>query len=177
MVGVHVRMVAEVSKDTPGLDEDEALRMELATAFRVSCHYHHFEEMMLTFPKTTRFFLSADSPEAYKALLGNPGLLGRVFFVDSNECTERSASCMLYAAADLILLSRTAKLLTSKWSAFSETAGRISGVDTIDGCEEPEGGWKLGDSRLLAKQILRYLQDKNFPDLERVSRALRRFSG
>jgi hypothetical protein len=175
MVGVHVRMVAQVSVDTPGLTEDEALRMELATAFRVSCHVRYFQTMMLTFPTSTRFFLSADSPEAYDTLLRNPRLKGRVYFIGSNECTQRTAECMVYAAADLILLSRTSKLLTSRWSAFSETAAKMSSRDSVNACDEPEGGWQVNTPKVLARQIVDYLRAQQIPHVDRVERALRKF--
>eukprot|EP00730_Choanoeca_flexa_P017861 TRINITY_DN8643_c0_g1_i5.p1 TRINITY_DN8643_c0_g1~~TRINITY_DN8643_c0_g1_i5.p1 ORF type:complete len:818 (+),score=165.31 TRINITY_DN8643_c0_g1_i5:29-2482(+) len=175
MVGVHVRMVAHVSQDTPGLTKDEALRMELATAFRVSCHVRYFQKMMLTFPTTTRFFLSADSPEAYQTLLRHPQLSGRVYYIDSHKCTERTAECMVYAAADLILLSRTTKLLTSRWSAFSETAAKMSGRESVDACDEPEGGWQVGQPEALAQQIVSYLSEHNIPHVDRVQEALQKF--
>jgi len=176
MVGVHVRMVAVVTEDTPGLTEEEALRMELATAFRVSCHYRYFLERMLEYPATTRFFLSSDSPEAYSHVSKHQQLKGRVFFVQSQGCTERSPRCMAYAAADLLLLSRTSELLASKWSAFSETAGKLGGMPVHDGCDEPAGGWKLkGPSAVLTNQVIKYLKDKQFPGVDRVANALGRF--
>lgn len=175
-VGVHVRMVASVQQDTPGLNGEEALRMELATAFRVSCHYRYFLNIMMSFPKTKRFFLSADSPEAYTGLQKHPALSGRVHIVSQQACASRTAGCLVYAAADLILLSRTSKLLTSRWSAFSETAGQLGGMETVDACDKPPGGWLLGDSQeRLSQQIVNYLRGQNFPDVERVQRALQRF--
>ncbi|EDQ85420.1 uncharacterized protein MONBRDRAFT_29316 [Monosiga brevicollis MX1] len=175
MVGAHIRMVHSVARDTPGLSGGEALRMELATAFRVSCHYRYFREMMQTFPQSTTFFISADSPAAYRAFKEDKEFASRVFYSDSNECTERTARCMQFAAADLILLTQTSKLLTSKWSAFSETAGRISGVPTINACDEPEGGWKLNLPSELSKQIIDYLQSHNFRNVSRVQAALAQF--
>lgn len=176
MVGVHVRMVASVAVDTPGLTAEEALRMELATAFRVSCHYKYFLEKMLEYPSTTKFFLSSDSPEAYKTLSEHPQLKSRVFFVANQGCTERSPRCMAFAAADLLLLSRTTELLVSKWSAFSETAGKLGGMPVHDTCDEPEGGWKLkGPAAVLTNQIIKYLKDKQFPGVERVANALGQF--
>lgn len=175
-VGVHVRMVASVQQDTPGLNGEEALRMELATAFRVSCHYRYFLNIMMSFPKTKRFFLSADSPEAYTGLQQHPALSGRVHIVSQQACASRTAGCLVYAAADLILLSRTSKLLTSRWSAFSETAGQLGDMETVDACDKPPGGWLLGDSQeRLSQQIVNYLRGQNFPDVERVQRALQRF--
>lgn len=176
IVGVHVRMVASVQEDTPGLDEEEALRMELATAFRVSCHYRYFLDMMMSFPKTKRFFLSADSPEAYRGLQAHPALRGRVFIVSDNACSSRTPQCLVYAAADLILLSRSSKLLTSRWSAFSETAGHLGGMETVDTCDKPAGGWLLSGSReRLTQQIIDYLRSQNYADVARVQSALQRF--
>ena len=76
-VGVHVRMVASVQTDTPGLGGEEALRMELAAAFRVSCHYRYFLNIMMSFPKTKRFFLSAVLLSPFSQLSPYPVRLAR----------------------------------------------------------------------------------------------------
>eukprot|EP00043_Microstomoeca_roanoka_P020435 m.249301 g.249301 ORF g.249301 m.249301 type:complete len:843 (+) comp17165_c1_seq4:528-3056(+) len=175
-VGVHIRMLANMTADTPGLTAEEALRMELAVAFRVSCHYRFFQERMLTLPTTTKFFISTDSPESFDVLKTVPGLSSRVFRLDSQHCTQRTVECMRYAAADLYLLSTTARLFTSKWSAFSETAARVGGMPTEDGCDQPPGGWKLGgDHATMTSQIINYLKSQNYADVARVQAALERF--
>lgn len=176
MIGVHVRMVASVAQDTPGLSGEEALRMELATAFRVSCHYRYFLNMMASFSTNKRFFLSADSPEAYSGLRLHPKLKGRVFILSSAACTDRSPQCLLFAAADLVLLTRTSRLLVSRWSAFSETAAKIGGMQAVDACDQPAGGWHLEEGgQQLAQQIISYLRSQNYPDVSRVEQALQRF--
>lgn len=70
-----------------------------------------------------RFYVSADSVETLESLY-------RVFSKDDivslpRNCDDRGATCILYAFADLILLSRTGALLASGWSSFSEAAMRL----------------------------------------------------
>lgn len=48
---------------------------------------------------------------------------------------------MQYAAADLYLLQRSANVVGSKWSAFSEVAIRGGFHRPVYGCYQPEGGW------------------------------------
>lgn len=176
-VGVHIRMLANMTQDTPGLSEEETLRMQLAVAFRVSCHYRFFIKKMLRYPGDTRFFVSTDSPGAFEALSTHPTLRGRVFRLDSHDCKSRGPACMPYAAADLYLLSLSSKLLTSRWSAFSETALRIGGVSSEDGCDEPEGGWALhADKNTLTAQIIEYLEAQHYPSISQVKEALALFS-
>lgn len=163
-------------QDTPGLKPEEALRMELATAFRLSCHYKHFLEKMLTYPKGTRFFVSTDSPEAFNVLSQHASLKDRVFQLSSRACTERTAECLAFAAADLLLLSKTKELLTSKWSAFSETASKISGRKSENGCEQPPGGWLVGGpKKAFRDQVIKYLTDRSFPGVDRVAKAFDQF--
>ncbi len=179
MVSVHIRMVDDVRKDTPGVSEEEAVRMELATAFRVSCHYKFFLKRMLAYPPATTFFMSSDHPDAYAAMRSEPQLKGRVFYLDNSNCLTRDARCMTYAAADLVLLSRTSGILKSTWSAFSETAAKMMGPDrsAVDGCDAPEGGWKTGGAKeVLRKQIIEYLTAKKYPGVENVKTALQRYA-
>eukprot|EP00049_Salpingoeca_infusionum_P003135 m.63900 g.63900 ORF g.63900 m.63900 type:complete len:837 (-) comp11978_c0_seq4:392-2902(-) len=177
-IGIHIRMVPPgADADTPGISEEEALRMSLAAPYRVSCHYKFFIAKMLTLPQSTLFFVSADDPRAYDAVHSHSSLKGRVFHLDSDSCTSREQECMYYAAADLVLLSQTKKLLISKWSAFSETAARINGQATATGCDEPKGGWlsasaSPADRRM---QILDYLTEQHYDDISTVRRALNRY--
>ena len=177
IVGVHIRMVAAVAEDTPGLTGEEAMRMELATAFRVSCHYRYFIKRMLEYPSKTHFFVSSDSPSAIAAMSKEPKLRNRIHYIDDkNGCMQRTAQCMVYAASDLLLLSRTQELLTSRWSAFSETAGKLGGMPTHDACDQPAGGWKFkGPKAVLANQIISYLRQQQYPGVDRVSKALNQF--
>lgn len=175
-VGVHIRMLANMTADTPGLSEEEALRMQLAVAFRVSCHYRFFAKRMVSLPRAAQFFVSTDTPSAFEELAAMPELRGRVHRLDSNQCTARTPDCILYAAADLYLLSATSRLYTSRWSAFSETAARVGGMPTGDGCDEPEGGWRLQDPKeVVTHRILGYLEQQQYPDVAHVRRALNRY--
>lgn len=166
--GTHIRMISDPHQDVAGLTQADIERFqEGAMAFRVSCDVQHFLQIMRGAPKTTMFFLAADSVEAYRAVLDDVTLAGRVTYLDRGDCMDREARCVQYAMADLLLLSRTHKMLTSQWSSFSILAARLGGMPTKTGCEEPQGGWVRvrrddPESALkLAEQARKYLQAKH----------------
>jgi hypothetical protein len=175
LVGVHIRMVSRPLQDVPNLDANQLDRMELATAYRVSCHVKFFIRRMLLFPHTTHFFVSSDSAEAYANLIMHPELQTRVHYNDNHDCRDRSLHCVPYAAADLVLLSRTRFMLTSKWSAFSQVAANMGSVKSENGCDEPNGGWNwTGSKSEQNRQAIKYLQSQHYDDLPRVAAALKR---
>lgn len=70
-----------------------------------------------------KFFVCVDSVSAFEEL-------SKQFPKDSlvslaRKCDDRGAECMMYAFADLVLLSRTGAMLASGWSSFSEVAMRM----------------------------------------------------
>lgn len=70
-----------------------------------------------------RFYVSADSVGTLESL---HRAFSKVDIVSlPRDCDDRSAACIVYAFADLILLSRTGALLASGWSSFSEVAARL----------------------------------------------------
>lgn len=115
MVGVHIRMSADAARETPGLKPSDIIKMAVATPFRLSCHHRYFAVAMAALPKDTRFFLAADSVEAFTSLASISKLKGRIFTAPDFSCNDRSASCVKTAAANLVLLSRTQRLLPSRW--------------------------------------------------------------
>lgn len=70
-----------------------------------------------------RFFVSADSIETINMLRAKFSRYELVTL--PRDCDDRGPQCILYAFADIILLSRTGALLASGWSSFSEAAARM----------------------------------------------------
>jgi hypothetical protein len=75
----------------------------------------------------TVFYAAADKPEALAALRAAlpPG---DVLSLHSGGCVDRSATCLQFALADLLLLGKGGALLGSTWSSYSEIAGCFAGV-------------------------------------------------
>lgn len=164
-VGVHVRMITDVEVDTPGATADDRERFRRnALPYRLSCHWSFFRRTMHRFHRSVHFYLSADSPEAYAGLLSDASLKPRIAYLERGNCTSRSAACVQYALADLILLSSTRKLLKSKFSSYSILAERIGGMASRLGCDLPPGGWVALDKndpkarKSLEQQCERYIQ-------------------
>lgn len=70
-----------------------------------------------------RFYVSADSVETLEQLYTDFQRDDIVYL--PRKCDDRGAACILYAFADIIVLSRTAAMLASGWSSFSEAAARL----------------------------------------------------
>eukprot|EP00055_Hartaetosiga_balthica_P014881 m.84673 g.84673 ORF g.84673 m.84673 type:complete len:836 (-) comp8716_c0_seq5:170-2677(-) len=176
-VTVHIRMLANMTQDVPKISDEDLVRMHLAAAFRVSCHFRYFVKQMSAFPPHTNFFISTDSPEAFDAINGMKEFKGRVFHIDSHNCVSRSVDCLFYAVADVILLSSSKNaFLASRWSAFSETAERVGSMKTIQACDSPPGGWNFKEGQhALSKQIVTYLESQHYANIASVQHALQKF--
>lgn len=70
-----------------------------------------------------RFYVSADSLQSLREL--QSAFSAKDVVSLPRTCDDRGAECIMYAFADLILLSRTAAMLQSGWSSFSEAAERL----------------------------------------------------
>lgn len=70
-----------------------------------------------------RFYVATDSVTSIEALRAN--FKSDDLVVLPRNCDDRSADCIFYAFADMIVLSRTAAMIQSGWSSFSEVAGRL----------------------------------------------------
>ena len=100
------------------------------TAARQKCAPPVFIAEMLRIkaaaPETV-FYAATDQPEALAALTAAlpPG---DVLSLDSGGCVDRSAACLQFAHADLLLLGKGGALLGSTWSSYSEMAGCFADV-------------------------------------------------
>lgn len=87
--------------------------------------------VIIDLEKPPKFYVAADSVETLTALEKEFGPEEIVYLPRS--CDDRGSECLLYAFADLIILSRTGAFLASGWSSFSEAASRMrkrfKGVD------------------------------------------------
>jgi hypothetical protein len=100
------------------------------TAARQKCSPPVFIAEMLRIKAAapdTVFYAAADRPAAL-AKLAAALPPGDVLSLDSSECVDRSAACLQFAIADLLLLGKCGKLLGSTWSSYSEIAGCFANV-------------------------------------------------
>lgn len=72
--------------------------------------------------KRLNFFVAADDIQTVSKL--EAAFPGRIHSIP-RSCDDRNDSCVLYAMADLICLSKTRKIYGSNWSSFSESASRL----------------------------------------------------
>jgi glycosyltransferase involved in cell wall biosynthesis len=128
-IGAHVRM--EAGK---GLDHNTYDSVANWTAeghdelqfWREKSHYSHFIkriDILMKENPNARLFLATDLPETYKAFEDYYG--DKLSFL-KREVYDRSKEQIIYALADVILLSKCERLLGSTWSSFSELAMRLS---------------------------------------------------
>jgi hypothetical protein len=71
------------------------------------------------------FFVAADDPGMAQRLATESE---RALYLDRAGCVDRSARCLRYAMADLLVLGRAQVVLGSALSSFTEVAGRLAGV-------------------------------------------------
>ena len=129
VVGVHVRHV-DPRGELPGMSSDEypeADWPELIRSRNASNLAAFAAEMSARrrSHNTVEFFLAADHP----ALLSKLGTHGHVHFIERGSCANRSATCLQYAMADLVVLGRTQQIMGSPTSSFTEAAACLAGVD------------------------------------------------
>ena len=86
----------------------------------------------------TRFYLSADTEEAYEGLMAAfPGRIVRTPRpCAADRCDFRDAASMQLALADMLNLARTRRILGSSYSSFSEAA-RFFGRADLRGMQLP----------------------------------------
>jgi hypothetical protein len=128
-IGVHVRMEAGKGRDNNAYDSQKNWSKdshEQIHYWREKSHYSVFLKRIDSLLKDDpgrNIFLATDLPENYEVFVGayksNLLYLPRVAF-------DRSKQQIVYALADVILLSQTQHLLGSTWSSFSEIAMRFS---------------------------------------------------
>ena len=128
-VSVHVRMEAAPGTDIHSYDSPENWpEKDHATLqkWRAKSHFSNFMariDQMIDAGEAKTFFLAADLPTTYAAFAETYG--DRVRYLE-RALFDRSREQMYYALADAILLSRSASMLGSNWSSFSEIALRLS---------------------------------------------------
>jgi hypothetical protein len=83
-----------------------------------------FIKHMKTLPDT-HFFVTGDNPSVFTELEEEPDLKGKITFLH-RTVWDRSTEQLVYALADVILLSKTKLVLGSNWSSFSELVKRLS---------------------------------------------------
>lgn len=133
--GVHVRN-RSLDFDIPGLSDNRRLYHERSMLdidkWRAVTTMRNFVptmRAMLNNGTVTRFFVSSDSISVCKRMAAVFG--SNVTFIERGECDDRSAKCLEYALADLVLLSKTKPLLGSTWSSFTEAAMRLGGPKAL----------------------------------------------
>ena len=86
-------------------------------------------------PASTRFYLAADTQEAYDGLMGRfPGRIVRTrreCGATAERCDFRHCGAVRYALADMLNLGRTRLILSSGYSSFSEVATYLGAADWI----------------------------------------------
>ncbi|KAG8468700.1 hypothetical protein KFE25_013783 [Diacronema lutheri] len=139
IIGVHVRMVTDVRRDVPGIerlrDSEQGVEAMLgATPYRAACHWQSFARAMESAcgGATCTFYVASDDAAAIDGLRQWAARRAHVLLSLSAEllhgCSDgaaggrssRGARCQQVALADQLMLARSAFLLTSTWSSFSE---------------------------------------------------------
>ena len=154
LIGIHVRMNSNVYDE---VSDHRDPSLALAVPFRLSCHWRNFDRRLHALTHTpTAVFVASDTGKAVQGI-------GRGTSVYSlPQCGSRNTTCMQVAAADAVLLSRCGHVLLSRWSAFSEVAAR-AGSHLFDyACDEPEGGWQVGNGKVLKQQVAQYLDKQAY---------------
>lgn len=128
-IGAHVRMEAGKGLDHNTYDSVENWTEdghEQLHFWREKSHYSHFikriDQLFKENPNS-RLFLATDLPETYQVFENCYG--DKLSYLKRNVY-DRSKEQIIYALADVILLSKCERLLGSTWSSFSELAMRLS---------------------------------------------------
>ncbi|MDB0053670.1 hypothetical protein N9F40_01405 [bacterium] len=150
LIGVHIRMQGDLSKDIPGIydlnkrDPRYATeRMERVATVRSTCRFQNFANVLKERSKglgEAIYFLSTDSEEAKVGMIeafGDQVYLHEL--PDAETCSGelvRSRICVQVALAEIVLLSRTHKLYFSDASSFSEVAVEMGNLQhhSVSGC-------------------------------------------
>ena len=147
-IGVHVRSVFDDSVLAALQDRmtkrSESGREALAAAsaeyggakaaeikaWRNAGHWSRFINRLSREPAATRFFLAADSQDAYDGLLAAfPNRIASTPRVcaSASRCDSRDCASLRLALADMLNLARTRRILGSYFSSFSEVAQHWDG--------------------------------------------------
>jgi hypothetical protein len=129
MLGVHIRMEGGVGFNSAKYEqregnwtvEDELVLQE----WRAKSHFSNFFKRILKddLGDFANFYLATDTQETYDIFLKEFG--SKLHFL-TRKSFDRSKENLVYALADVILLSRCKGLIGSGWSSFTELATRLS---------------------------------------------------
>ena len=160
VVSMHIRAGedAKLSKDLK-LDGEAAAEVQLVDSYRQQCTVDSFVDVLTkrapdAVSRGVSVFVAADKPEdvaALRARLPNNKVfaLSRPDYCNYGYNRAREEECMVYAVADLFLLSRNpGPMLRSKFSSFSDfanyyrkRAGRLQGKGfLVNGCHDDGHG-------------------------------------
>ena len=160
VVSMHIRAGedAKLSKDLK-LDGEAAAEVQLVDSYRQQCTVDSFVDVLTkrapdAVSRGVSVFVAADKPEdvaALRARLPNNKVfaLSRPNYCNYGYNRAREEECMVYAVADLFLLSRNpGPMLRSKFSSFSDfanyyrkRAGRLQGKGfLVNGCHDDGHG-------------------------------------
>ena len=160
VVSMHIRAGedAKLSKDLK-LDGEAAAEVKLVDSYRQQCTVDSFVDVLTkrapdAVSRGVSVFVAADKPEdvaALRARLPNNKVfaLSRPDYCNYGYNRAREEECMVYAVADLFLLSRNpGPMLRSKFSSFSDfanyyrkRAGRLQGKGfLVNGCHDDGHG-------------------------------------
>ncbi|KAA8495264.1 hypothetical protein FVE85_1419 [Porphyridium purpureum] len=126
MVGVHVR-AKTIEKDISKVDPTKEYTSEsskITNLWRKTTSLPVFVAKMASLLSAPNFYVATDTDEALAEL--DELFPGRIFYT-YRRCDDRSATCTLYALADILCLSKTRYILGSHWSSFTEAAVRLGG--------------------------------------------------
>lgn len=128
MVGVHVRGVVDmIGNYSANVTAELQVR-------RNRGRWPRFVPRMRLEPPSTRFYVAADSADAYEAL--ERAFPGRIYSVPGRcrgvRCDlNRDCSGLSLALADMLNLGRTRLILSSGYSSFSEVATYLGAADWV----------------------------------------------
>ena len=127
-LSMHIRMEGGVAVEHLAYESSAnwtaAAHLEI-DHWRKRSHFHYFEarlDQLIDEGLADTVFLATDTPAVYASFRDRYG--DRIAYLP-RPATDRSAPALVYALADMLLLSRAPHLLGSTWSSFSELAARL----------------------------------------------------
>jgi hypothetical protein len=157
LVGVHIRMVTDITVDVPGIERvpewhpASAAHMGQVLKERSRCHYANFVphiDQAIERKSDSALFVASDSPNALSALRLHYGK--RIITSDPEELDgcqhklKRQSVCLQLCLAEFLFLStETSSLILSGWSSASELILRLGGqeVPHKSGCVSKSTTW------------------------------------
>ena len=139
MIGVHVRMNTDITKDVPGIQNIDthspasAKHMGPVISERARCNYKafipHMERVLEKMPQAS-FFIASDSSCAILSLISK--FPGKVLSTDLHKLavcegsTSRGKNCLQMSLSEFwVLGSSVSYLILSEWSSASELILRL----------------------------------------------------